>query len=277
MAKRRSVRPDAGTSVAPRLWAVIPRIGALIAVPAVVAMFVMSGIGSIPTTPSIPTMPAASGLWHPLFPVGGVVFEPLPIPEGSADEAKRAAETVLAQSEFKRPPKTWIEQAQTWLADNVSRVLQRLFEGGAGTMAAWLVLFVVVGLLGYFVSKLVRTVQADPGVRMLATVEARMSAGEWREAAERHERDGDWKEAIRCRFRALVGDLVDRGVLREVPGRTAGEYRRELRGSAPVAAPAFSEAAQLFEAAWYGDAPTGPAENEAFRQLAARTVAGVGR
>jgi len=251
------------------------RLGVLITLP-VVAAFVLLGTGSARTNGvHPPTVFAPFPLAGPIIANAGLRFEPLPVPEGSADQARRAAEDVLAQAEFKRPPKTWVERAQEWLADNVSRLLQRLFEGGAGTMAAWLVLFVVVGLLGYFVSKLVRSVQADPGLRMLATVEVRMSADEWRALAERHERAGDWKEAIRCRFRALVGDLVDRGALREVPGRTAGEYRRELRESAPAAAPAFSDAAQLFEAAWYGDASTGPAENEAFRQAASRAISGV--
>ncbi len=58
-------------------------------------------------------------------------------------------------------------------------------------------------------------------------------------------------------------------MLRDVPGRTAGEFRVELAASMHRSRRrlAFSGASELFERAWYGDVPTGPAESELFRRL----------
>ena len=57
------------------------------------------------------------------------------------------------------------------------------------------------------------------------------------------------------------------------PGRTAGEYARDVAGRQPEAAPSFAAATELFEAVWYGGASSGPAESERFRALEARVLA----
>lgn len=77
----------------------------------------------------------------------------------------------------------------------------------------------------------------------------------WREEADAHAAAGRVRDALRCRYRALVGDLARRGLLDEIPGRTTGEERDQLIVSAPEAADRFDAAADLFDAAWYGDAP----------------------
>ena len=43
----------------------------------------------------------------------------------------------------------------------------------------------------------------------------------------------------------------------EVPGRTTGELRTEVRERARSADPDFAAAADLFDLAWYGDADAG--------------------
>ncbi|MBV9410730.1 MAG: DUF4129 domain-containing protein, partial [Acidimicrobiia bacterium] len=95
---------------------------------------------------------------------------------------------------------------------------------------------------------------------------------DWRAEAEAHERAGEWRQAVRCRYRALVADLAGRGILNEVPGRTAGEYRRELGDALPAASPQFAGATELFEGAWYGHRPTGEADAAHFRDLADRVL-----
>ena len=89
----------------------------------------------------------------------------------------------------------------------------------------------------------------------------------WREEAEAHRIAGRYRDALRCRYRALVGDLARRGLLDEVPGRTTGEERRELQSSAPVALPFFGEAADLFDAAWYGRVHVDAHDDDRFQQL----------
>ena len=61
----------------------------------------------------------------------------------------------------------------------------------------------------------------------------------------------------------------------EIPGRTSGEYRREITSAVPSVAADFGEATNLFERAWYGHAPTGAADTADFTELAVRVMAGV--
>ena len=89
----------------------------------------------------------------------------------------------------------------------------------------------------------------------------------WRGEADDHRAAGRYRDALRCRYRALVGDLARRGLLDEIPGRTTGEERRQLRASAPNAAPFFREAADLFDGAWYGHLTVGAADDDRFQQL----------
>jgi len=89
----------------------------------------------------------------------------------------------------------------------------------------------------------------------------------WREEAERHRAEGRFRDSIRCRYRALVGDLARRGLLDEIPGRTTGEERSQLRVSSPNAVPFFREAADLFDGAWYGHVRVGAADDDRCQQL----------
>jgi hypothetical protein len=105
----------------------------------------------------------------------------------------------------------------------------------------------------------------------------RRGPAEWRADAEAAERAGQWRQALRCRYRALVAELADRGLVEEVAGRTAGEYRAEVAGAAPAVAAPFAGATELFERAWYGEAPTGQDEAARFRGLSDEVLSGVGR
>jgi len=58
-----------------------------------------------------------------------------------------------------------------------------------------------------------------------------------------------------------------RGLLHEIPGRTTGEERRELGASAPVAVPSFAQAADLFDAAWYGHVEVDAGDDDRFQAL----------
>jgi hypothetical protein len=86
----------------------------------------------------------------------------------------------------------------------------------------------------------------------------------WREEADAHAAAGRIRDALRCRYRALVGDLARRGLLDEIPGRTTGEERDQLVVSAPEAADRFDAAADLFDDAWYGDAPVDRSDLDRF-------------
>lgn len=103
----------------------------------------------------------------------------------------------------------------------------------------------------------------------------------WRDEADRHAAEGRVRDALRCRYRALVGDLARRGLLDEIPGRTTGEERGQLELSAPSVADHFAEAADLFDGAWYGDLPVDASDLQRFvaleNEVLDRSSAPVGR
>lgn len=93
----------------------------------------------------------------------------------------------------------------------------------------------------------------------------------WRRLAAEHRAAGRHRDAVRCEYRALVGELARAGYVDEIPGRTSGEERTQVRHLAPEVAPTFDEAADLFDRAWFDDAPTTAAADDRF-QHAARAV-----
>lgn len=91
---------------------------------------------------------------------------------------------------------------------------------------------------------------------------------DWRAEADAHRRAGRFRDALRCRYRALVGDLARRGVIDEIPGRTTGEHRLQMREVRPGVAPLFDEAADLFDGAWYGHYDVDATDDDRFVALA---------
>ena len=89
----------------------------------------------------------------------------------------------------------------------------------------------------------------------------------WRTEAEQHRRAGRYRDALRCRYRALVGDLARHGLIDEIPGRTTGEERAQLGSMTPGASPPFNAAADLFDRAWYGHQDVDAANDDRFQAL----------
>ncbi len=89
----------------------------------------------------------------------------------------------------------------------------------------------------------------------------------WRAEAEQHRLAGRYRDALRCRYRALVGDLARRGLIDEIPGRTTGEERAQLRRVTPAASAPFNSAADLFDGAWYGHSDVDAADDDRFQAL----------
>lgn len=215
------------------------------------------------------------GPWHPVPEARAQETQP---PAAEAEEVRRAADEILSRPEFQEPARSLYRQALDWLGRLLDDVLGSLLAGGAGSLLAWVFILVVVGLLGYL---LVRAVQRGARVRGDAASDAdvilrddRRPAEDWAADAERLEEEGRWREALRCRYRALVASLAGARVVEEVPGRTAGEYRVLVGRARPAVADPFAEATDLFEHAWYGNLGTGAAESAEFRTLAARVESG---
>lgn len=89
----------------------------------------------------------------------------------------------------------------------------------------------------------------------------------WRAEADEHRRAGRYREALRCRYRALVGDLARRGLIDEIPGRTTGEERTQLSQVQPDAGRPFTSAADLFDGAWYGHYAVDAGDDDRFQSF----------
>ncbi len=86
----------------------------------------------------------------------------------------------------------------------------------------------------------------------------------WRRAAAEHRAAGRFRDSVRCEYRALVGDLARAGHVDEIPGRTSGEERDQVRVLAPEVAPSFDEAADIFDGAWFDDAVVTATDDQRF-------------
>ena len=198
--------------------------------------------------------------------------EDLPPPVTPADEVRRAAKEILARREFQEPPKTLYERVVEALSDALNELIETLFEGGRSAVVAWIALAVVIAVIGFLLWRVVGTMgsNARGTDEPVVTHQHRRPAVDWEREADEHAAAGRWREAVRCRYRAVVARLAASHVVDEIPGRTAGEYRAEVAAARPDVAAAFGEATVVFERAWYGFRATGPEEHD--RVVAAGTA-----
>ncbi|MFQ5558789.1 MAG: hypothetical protein ACE5GB_14945, partial [Acidimicrobiales bacterium] len=158
----------------------------------------------------------------------------LDTPTVDPESVRRTADRILSRPEF-RDDRNFLERALDWLVDEIGGLLGGLFGAGGG--GAGLIVVVVIAALGLLVlvaamrafGRLAREQRVPAGRSGLTIVlgeavdrtglDARLRAAE---AA------GEWREAVLARYRLLVIDLIERGLLDEAPGRTTGEHRRRL-------------------------------------------------
>jgi hypothetical protein len=194
------------------------------------------------------------------------------VPVQDPDRVREVVHEVLSRPEFRPPERSLVERVYDWVLEVVGRLLAALGGSGAGGIVGLILLALVLVGVGVLVARFSRGLTPSPEVAAAIPGLRRRSAAEWRAEAEARERAGAWREAVRCRYRALVADLASRGLGDEVPGRTAGEYRREVGQSLPAAAGDFAGATELFEVAWYGRSPTGAEQAAHLRDLSDRVL-----
>jgi Domain of unknown function (DUF4129) len=224
----------------------------------------------------IPPPPARVRLVAALGPVQGLVVGQgaggLRVPGRDPERVREVVREVLSRPEFRPPERSLLQRAFDWVLELIGRLLGALAGSGAGGLVGLLLLALVLAGVGVLAARFSRGLTPSPEVAAVVAEGRRRSAAEWRAEAEALERAGAWREAIRSRYRALVADLAARGLVEEVPGRTAGEYRRELGRAVPAAATDFAGATELFEVAWYGRADTGAREAAHLRDLSDRVL-----
>jgi Domain of unknown function (DUF4129) len=203
---------------------------------------------------------------------------PLPVPRQDPDTSRAKAQAILSQRQFQHPDSV-MTRVVRWLGERLGGVVTDLLSGGWGSALAWLIVLVCIGLIVVLVVVVVRATPTRPerDVEAPLRVEVRRGSQDWTAEAERLEAQGQWKAGMRCRYRALTSELVAEQLVRDLPGRTSGEYRNDLSATLPDARDDFGAASELFERAWYGDRPTGADERDRFGHHAAEVKARAAR
>lgn len=87
---------------------------------------------------------------------------------------------------------------------------------------------------------------------------------------------GRYAEAVRERLRAIVRDLIERGLIPPSPGWTVTELARQASLTVPALTGSLTGGAEIFSRIWYGLVPATAADDAAMRTHAAaiaRTLA----
>ena len=200
------------------------------------------------------------------------------------DDVRAQVRKVMSKPAYRYEP-TLLERVGRRLSEWLQHLLEKLhfpgvgtgqFGGGAGTVVAWVLILLAVGVLVLAVVRAVqRRVRKPPADDTPATttdVEHERRAKDWADEATRMEREGRFKDAVRARYRELVRTLVDRGQLPDVPGLTTGELRRALGRTTPTAAAPFDRACTTFELAWYAELPVDADDLAGLRAAAAEVL-----
>jgi hypothetical protein len=86
---------------------------------------------------------------------------------------------------------------------------------------------------------------------------------------------GRYKEAVRERLRAILRDLIERGILPPSPGWTVMELAAAAARVRPPLAQPMTSAARVFSEIWYGLRPATADDDAAMREHAASIAATV--
>ena len=207
-----------------------------------------------------------------------LVFVDLPPPDPPPGLVKEKADQILSDSQFRDGSKSLVNRVAEWIFDRIKIPFSE--AAGGNSVVGFVILILCVAGLAYVVSRmrfgLPASLHTDEGTPRIEIEEDR-PADLWRADAEQAEREGRWKVALRARYRWLLGELIDRRLLVNVPGRTPGEYRADVARVLPEQARPFATATDLFERAWYGNEPTGPDENQRFQSCAEQVITATDR
>lgn len=201
-----------------------------------------------------------------------VAAQSLPPSEHDPGEVRDEIERILSQPEYREPPRPLIQRIMDWISERAAELLADILGGGRATVVGWTISAVVAVVVVYLLIRFALSLRADPAKREAAMRDPRRPPEDWVAEAERFEASGEWRHALRCRYRALVAQLAARGLVDEVPGRTAGEYRQEVTENLPSASQPFSAATVMFEEAWYGGGAVDEVRHAQFRAAASEVM-----
>lgn len=169
------------------------------------------------------------------------------------DEARAAAERELSDPAYAAAQPSFIDRILRWVSARLDELFSTVTALGPGGIAG-LILLVLLAVLAVVIIRL-RAGRVVRGVRGRSAVfeGSTLSARDHRRLAEEAADRGALAEAVRERFRAIVRELEERGVLDEATGRTVDEIATRAGLALPAHADALRDAAWIFDDVVYGD------------------------
>jgi len=179
-----------------------------------------------------------------------------PVPGGAGREA---AERELGRIGYRQHDTDGLTRA--WA--EFTGTLADLLTGGLPLLVTALVLAVVVAVIGWVAWRAWRSRGGTPAETVPAVAGGDATDDQLPElpfdalmaSADAHAAAGRYAEAVRDRLRAIVRDLMDRGVVEHRPGWTITELAAAAAEALPPVAEPLGEAARIFSDLWYGLRP----------------------
>jgi hypothetical protein len=168
------------------------------------------------------------------------------------DDARRAAAAELTDPGYRAAEPSLVSKVLRWIGERLSELLAAVSSSVPGGIFGLVVLVVVVIVLVVVIrlkaGKLGRAARQESLV-----FEGRVrSADEYRKSAEAAAARGDFDEAVRERFRAVVRALEQRALLDARSGRTADEAAADAGRLLPGCADELRHGAAAFDDVHYG-------------------------
>lgn len=190
-------------------------------------------------------------------------------------------QAILARPEYNQGDGQWLynylyrlwHSTQVWYNEHLARYFERLHD--VSPFLYWTIVAVAVAAVALLLYHVILTLKGAFGTLPKARGARPSAAGESFQtdpAALLAEADaaaagGDFEQALRHLYLALIRNLDRHGLLRYDRSRTNYEYLREVRALAAVAGPLATLTAQV-EAVWYGEQPAQLAYYQRCRDLA---------
>ncbi|GAB3759418.1 DUF4129 domain-containing protein [Microlunatus parietis] len=187
---------------------------------------------------------------------------PLDVPvELSREEARRRVLEELGKSRYAEMPQ-WLRDLLQWLSELLERIVTFVLgvssgpaAAGGGINVAFVVILVLIAAgialliwkvgLPRWQTKRRRDAEVD--------LSEELEPDDYRSAAQRFAAAGDWRSAVRDRFRAVVKELEIATILDPRPARTAFEASALAGRALPEQAAALDAGARTFSEVMYGD------------------------
>lgn len=182
------------------------------------------------------------------------------------DDARDAARRELSDPLYAQFEPSWFERLWRAFGREADRLLDSLSAAGPGGVGGLVVVLALLVALAVAVRLRVGRFARAHASGQAAPVGVSVSARDHRDAAAAASARGDLAEAITERFRAVVAELEERGVLEVHSGRTADEVAAQAGHLLPAHAAPLRQAARLFDDVFYGGKP---ATEDGYRLVAA--------